>query len=70
MVETVEDLKDQGVDRLEVSGFSDIEFIGDRAQVRYSVVGFDDAGQQTAQYDYDTTLVKENDQWLFEEPCF
>ena len=70
MVEIIEDLQDQGVDRLEVSGFSDIEFIGDRAQVRYSVVGFDDAGQQTAQYDYDTTLVKENDQWLFEEPCF
>ena len=70
MVETVEDLKDQGVDRLEVSGFSDIEFIGDRAQARYSVVGFDDAGQETAQYDYDVTLVKENDQWLFEESCF
>ena len=70
MVETIEDLKDQGVDRLEVSGFDDIDFVGDRAQVRYSVIGFDDAGQQTASYDYDVTLMRENGQWLFEESCF
>lgn len=70
MVNTLQELRAQGVTRLEVSGFTQVEFLGDRARATYTVVGFDDTGHQTASYDYDFTLVKEDKKWLAEEACF
>ncbi len=70
MVEAFGELRAQGVARLEVSAFYEIEFLGDTAQASYSVVGFDDGGQQTASYNYDTTLLREDGEWHFEESCY
>ena len=55
---------------MEVSGFTQVEFLGDRASASYAVIGFDETSHQTASYDYDVTLVKEDDEWLLEEACF
>lgn len=70
MVQYFEDSRREGVRSLRVSGFEDIDFVADRARVSYSVVGFDDAGRETANYDYDVVLLRENNRWLFEEACF
>ena len=70
MIEVIGELRAQGVVRFEVAAFDEIEFIGDAAQATYSVVGFDQDDRQTASYNYDTTLVKEDGEWRFEESCF
>ena len=70
MVELFEELRDQGVTRFEVTAFDEIEFIGDVGQARYSVAGFDESGEQTASYSYDTNLVKEDGEWRFEGICY
>ena len=70
MVEVLKGLLATGVVRLEVSAFDEIEVLGDTAQASYSVVGFDDSGQQIASYNYETALVKEDGRWLAEEVCY
>lgn len=70
MVEVIGEVRAQGVVRFEVSAFDEIEYIGDAAQAIYSVVGFDQVGQQTASYNYGITLVKKDGVWRFEESCF
>lgn len=70
MVRSLEQSQEEGVHSLEVSAFDDIDFLGNRAQVRYSIVGFDDGGRKTADYDYDAVLLKENGRWLYQEQCF
>ena len=70
MIRHFENLRIEGVHDRRVTGFDDINFVGDRAWVSYSVVGFDDTGRQTANYEYDTVLYRENDRWLLDEGCF
>jgi hypothetical protein len=60
----------QGITRWEVSRYNNIELLDGRATISYTVVVFDDAGRQTQTYDYQITLLREGDEWLWEEHCF
>ena len=70
MVEAFRSLRATGVVRLEVSAFGEIEVLGDTAQTSYSVIGFDDGGQQITSYTYNSALVKEDGEWLAEDVCY
>ena len=70
MIDVMEEIRSEGVTRFEVSSIRSIEYVGSSGNAAYVVVGFDDAGEQTASYDYEVDLVNENGTWLFEEVCF
>ena len=70
MVAYMEAQRDQGITRWDVSRFSNIYLLNGRASVSYTIVNYDSAGGQTGTYDYHVTLVREGNDWLWEESCF
>ena len=53
----------------EVAKFNDVNVFGSLAVITYNVARLDSAGNQEGSYDYSVTLVKQDDEWLWEEPC-
>ena len=70
MVNSLKDLRSQGIARLEVSRFEQIIISERTAWVSYAVEQFDDAGQPIGSYRYAITLVKQGHDWFALESCF
>ena len=53
----------------EVAKFNDVNVFGSLAVITYNVARLDSAGNQEGSHDYSVTLVKQDDEWLWEEHC-
>ena len=66
----VEFFKQSKGEKYLVSEINETEILGETAVVKYKVAYLDPPSLRGTGYYYDTTLIKQGDDWFWEEVCY